>query len=84
MKTKTYSVQRYSSGKHDVTIWRSEAADYLHDVREAFELREYVQLKYDLNAADLARELMEAFFDCVRVEVTDWNRNGVVLVKEEK
>lgn len=76
---KVTSVWQISTGKHDVRLHLLEDADYEHEVRESTELRAFVDQHYKLAAHELAKLLLESVFDAVKVEVFDFNRNGVIM-----
>jgi len=74
-------VERVSTGKWDVRIWRRVPYDYTHAIAPATELKELVEANYDLTAENLALAILDALTDCSAVEVLDYNRNGVQLFR---
>jgi hypothetical protein len=62
---KALSKWRASTGKYDVIVYRDEGSQYDHEIREATELRAFINDHYDLGA--------------VEVEVRDFNRNAIIL-----
>jgi len=76
---KVTSVWQISTGKHDVRLHLLEDTDYEHEVKEPTELRAFVDQHYKLAAHELAKLLLESVFDAVKVEVFDFNRNGVIM-----
>lgn len=83
MKVKTTSVWQISTGKHDVRLHLLEDGNYEHEVREFVELKAFIDQNYKLAAHELAKLLLESVFDAVKVEVFDFNRNGVVMEIEK-
>lgn len=76
---KALSKWRASTGKYDVIVYREETADYSHEIREATELRAFINDNYDLGASALAAKILEHYLGAVEVEVRDFNRNAVIL-----
>jgi hypothetical protein len=80
---KVTSVWQVSTGKHDVRLHLLEDTDYEHEVKEPVELRAFVDQNYKLPAHELAKLLLESVFDAIKVEVFDFNRNGVIMEIEK-
>ena len=76
---KVTSVWQVATGKHDVRLHLLEDTDYEHEVKEPVELRAFVDQNYKLAAHELAKLLLKSVFDAVKVEVFDFNRNGVIM-----
>lgn len=77
----TLSFETVKTGKMDVRVYRIQEDDYKHEVREPTELRAYVELLYHLPYEEIAQNILDNYLGTVRVEVTDWNYNGIVKVK---
>lgn len=77
-----FSKWRASTGRHDVTVTRIEDPGYVHEVREATELREFISENYDLSASELAAKVMDNYLGAIKVEVRDYNRNAIILEKD--
>lgn len=76
---KTLSKWRASTGKYDVIVYREEATEYQHEIREATELRAFINDNYELGASALAAAILDNYLGAVEVEVRDFNRNAVIL-----
>lgn len=74
-------VEKVSTGKWDVRIWRRVAHDYTHAIAPAVELKEVVERHYDLTAEKLAVAILDNLADCGAVEVLDFNRCGVQVFR---
>jgi hypothetical protein len=83
MTIRITSVWQISTGKHDVRLHLLEDANYEHEIREPVELRAFVDQNYKLAAHELAKLLLESVFDAIKVEVFDFNRNGVIMEIEK-
>lgn len=77
-----FSKWRASTGRYDVIVTRIEEPDYSHEIQEATELRAFINENYDLRPSELAIKILDNYLGAVKVEVRDWNRNGVVIERE--
>lgn len=77
-----FSRWRASTGKYDVIVTRVEEPDYAHEIQEATELRAFISDNYDLSPSELAVKILDNYLGAVKVEVRDWNRNGVIVERD--
>lgn len=66
-------------GKMDIRVFREQAEDYKHEMREPKELKAFVELIYHLPIEEIAREILSNYLGAVRVEINDWNHNGIIV-----
>lgn len=76
---KALSKWRASTGKYDVIVYRDEGSQYDHEIREATELRAFINDHYDLSPSALASAILDNYLGAVEVEVRDFNRNAIIL-----
>lgn len=77
------SFERIRTGRYDVKVYRHEdPVTYTHTVREPVELRAFVDLNYDLPMEEVAHRILSEYLGAVRVEISDWNHNGIIIEKE--
>lgn len=78
---KVESKQRIVTPKYTITVWRSEDSDYEHSPRGVSKL-DVVANSVDSQPMHKVAETLLTFERVVRVEVLDWDRNGISVTKE--
>ena len=66
-------------GKMDVRVFREQEDNYKHEMREPKELKAFIELVYHLPLEEVGREILNNYLGAVRVEITDWNHNGIIV-----
>lgn len=72
------SLTRISLPEYTIRVWREESEDYVHQVQGVRHIEAWAHKEQNLSAEVLARRLY-ALPSVRKVEVLDWNGNGVVI-----